>query len=385
MTLPTIAIPSIAEIHRAGIAKLTDHRCQPVNPSLHASSLYLYLYVKGTNSKGSTEMMWFGIPLFDNRYPFPGEAGIQDGGKDDASGLFIYNVPSRGFTNMSFTKNGTPFGSEDNDWMNIDIDLIPTIKRALVLANQKGFMQGVTMDTLFVDGMNLGWEMPGTYDAEMKIKNLSLKSYVGTDYDSNSGIFNFLVSEMEEKENLVADSNLSLTVPKDILEIDDFTNSLLTIQAKKRASAAGVSIPNSKVSAVYDMNLVVNGNPYNYTFDKPTELVYKADKGDISSLKFYTVNADGSGKLIDGQYNKEENTFRFVLDKSAAFAVVDSNAIVDDKDNEQDDKEEDTDKKPNDNGGNPETGDTAALPLTLGMFGVALGALYLKKRKKQQG
>ena len=114
-------------------------------------------------------------------------------------------------------------------------------------------------------------------------------------------------------------------------------------------------------------------------------MVYKADKGDISSLKFYTVNADGSGKLIDGQYNKEENTFRFVLDKSAAFAVVDGNAIVDDKDNEQDDKEEDTDKKPNDNGGNPETGDTAALPLTLGMFSVALGALYLKKRKKQQG
>lgn len=117
------------------------------------------------------------------------------------------------------------------------------------------------MDTLFVDGMNLGWEMPGTYDAEMKIKNLSLKSYVGTDYSSNSGIFNFLVSEMEEKENLAADSNLSLTVPNDVLEIDDFTNSLLTIQAKKRASAAGVSIPNSKVSAVYDMNLVVKRQP----------------------------------------------------------------------------------------------------------------------------
>lgn len=330
-------------------------------------------------------MMWFGIPLFDNRYPFPGEAGIQDGGKDDASGLFIYNVPSRGFTNMSFTQNGTPVGSEDNDWMNIDIDLIPTIKRALVLANQKGFMQGVTMDTLFVDGMNLGWEMPGTYDAEMKIKNLSLKSYVGTDYSSNSGIFNFLVSEMEEKENLAADSNLSLTVPNDVLEIDDFTNSLLTIQAKKRASVAGVSIPNSKVSAVYDMNLVVNGNPYNYAFDKPTELVYNAGEGDISSLKFYTVNADGSGKLIDGQYNKEENTFRFVLDKSASFAVVDSNAIVDDKDDEQDDKKDDTVKKPDGNDGNPETGDTAALPLTLGMFGIALGALYLKKRKKQQG
>ena len=74
-----------------------------------------------------------------------------------------------------------------------------------------------------------------------------------------------------------------------------------------------------------------------------------------------------------------------MLDKSAAFAIVDTNAIVDDKDNEQDNQKEDTDKKPNDNDGNPETSDTAALPFTLGMFGVALGALCLKKRKKQQG
>ena len=73
------------------------------------------------------------------------------------------------------------------------------------------------------------------------------------------------------------------------------------------------------------------------------------------------------------------------MDKSASFAVVDSNAIVDDKDDEQDDKKDDTVKKPDGNDGNPETGDTAALPLTLGMFGVALGALYLKKRNKQQG
>ena len=51
----------------------------------------------------------------------------------------------------------------------------------------------------------------------------------------------------------------------------------------------------------------------------------------------------------------------------------------------EDDKKDDTVKKPDGNDGNPETGDTAALPLTLGMFGIALGALYLKKRKKQQG
>lgn len=105
-------------------------------------------------------------------------------------------------------------------------------------------------------------------------------------------------------------------------------------------------------------------------------------EGDISSLKFYTVNADGSGKLIDGQYNKEENTFRFVLDKSAAFAVVDSNAIVDDKDDEQDDKKDDTVKKPDGNDGNPETGDTAALPAHSGYVRYCFGCSLFKKAEK---
>jgi len=61
------------------------------NSGLHAASDVIYLCVKGINEQGRTEMTWFGLPLFDNRYPFPGETGMQDGGKDDASGLF--NLP----------------------------------------------------------------------------------------------------------------------------------------------------------------------------------------------------------------------------------------------------------------------------------------------------
>ena len=38
-------------------------------------------------------------------------------------------------------------------------------------------MQGVTMDTVYIDGINLGWEMPGTYDGKMEIRNLSLRAF----------------------------------------------------------------------------------------------------------------------------------------------------------------------------------------------------------------
>ena len=151
------------------------------NSALHAASVYLYLYVKGTNDKGKIEMMWFGIPLFDNRNAFPAEYSATDGGKSDASGLYIYNIPAKAVTSTSFFRENKPFGSIDNPWMNIDMDVLPYIQRALYLANNNNQMKGVTLTTAYIDGINLGWEMPGTYDAEMCFKELSLKSYVGTE------------------------------------------------------------------------------------------------------------------------------------------------------------------------------------------------------------
>lgn len=162
--------------------KLTEFKdCMPgyKDRGRHAAQFLMYLYIKGINASGNTEMMWFGLPLFDNRYEYPGEYASPDSGKDDASGLFVYNIPAKGFMHDSFFEQAVPVGSDQNEWINIDIDLIPYIERAKTLAQQNGFLQGMELDTMYVDGVNLGWEMPGTYDAEMVVKNLSLKSYVG--------------------------------------------------------------------------------------------------------------------------------------------------------------------------------------------------------------
>lgn len=156
-----------------------DRMGNTANQENHAAMFFAYLYVTGTNNKGVSERIWFGFPLFDNRYAFSDEYGKKDGGKDDASDFFIYNIPSRAFTNTTFhNAEGVPVGSVDNPWMNIDIDVMPHIQRALEAAQSKGFMQGVKMEDLYINGMNMGWEHPGTYDTEMVIKDLSLKSYV---------------------------------------------------------------------------------------------------------------------------------------------------------------------------------------------------------------
>ena len=146
---------------------------------IHGALFYSYLYVTGTNNRGESERIWFGLPLFDNRYAFSGEYGKKDGDKDDASDFFIYNIPSRAFTETTFhNAEGIPVGSVDNPWMNIDFDVLPHTQKALVAAQSQGFMQGVKMEDLYINGMTMGWEHPGTYDAEMVVKDLSLKAYV---------------------------------------------------------------------------------------------------------------------------------------------------------------------------------------------------------------
>lgn len=351
------------------LTKFEDHMDGQANSGLHAASMYIYLYVKGINEQGRTEMTWFGLPLFDNRYPFPGETGMQDGGKDDASGLFIYLTPSQAFTNTSFTdETGTPVGSEDNAWMDIDIDLKPFIERALALANEKGFMKGVTMDTVYLDGMNLGWEMPGTYDAEMLIKNLSLKAYVDEEYENTTAFHNLFVPNMQETETVVIDNQLQFQLPKDVLDVDGIETSMLTLQGKARTDTSGDHrAPAGRVTAVYDTNLLVNGMRYNYAYDKPAVMIYTLDETQAAAadkLRYYAMDDAGTLTELTGVYNTADRTVTFSLENIQNFVVVNTAAAAPDD--------------------NPETGvGTAAGALALVAAAGAAVCVCCTKRKNR--
>ncbi len=303
------------------LVKFEDHMGEAANSGLHAGSFYIYLYVKGINEQGQNEMTWFGMTFFDNRFTFTAESGSQDGGKDDASGLFIYQVASRGFTAMDFVQDGVITPSADGQWMDIDIDLLPYIERCLVLAQERGFMKGVTMDTVYVDGMNMGWEMPGTYDGKMEVKGLSLKSYVGETYEHNNGIYNLYVPHMEESEKLTVDENLSLTVSKETVIMDGIEQAMLQLQAMAN-DGTGISIDGRDVTDAYDIGLWINGNAYETRLDTGIEVVYTAASGKIEDLQFYSVNASGTAKLLEGTYDAETNTFACTLSHTATLAVT---------------------------------------------------------------
>ncbi len=61
------------------------------------------------------------------------------------------------------------------EWTTFDLDLLPAMREGFAVARGRGYLQHLDgADDYRLGGMNLGWEMPGTYDVELQIRNLRL-------------------------------------------------------------------------------------------------------------------------------------------------------------------------------------------------------------------
>lgn len=150
------------------------------DPKLHAAQFQLFLYVQNLTQgdDGFGDMLWFGIPVFDNRFPVKEETYQRDGGKADASGKFIYSLPSRACLadGEGFVRGGRLLAGRDARWAKVRVDAAPWIVYAYRLARKHGYLQTTELDDLYVSGLNVGWEMPGAYDAAMRLRGLSVKA-----------------------------------------------------------------------------------------------------------------------------------------------------------------------------------------------------------------
>jgi hypothetical protein len=137
------------------------------NPKLHTCQVTLYLLVQNLNkqSAGYGDFFWFGLPLYDYRYPVLDEYGARDGGKADATQKFILNVAS----NTLFT------GSlQDKQWVSINKDIYPQILAAFNKARQNGYLKTSAITDMSIESINVGWEVPGTFDCSLQFKGLKL-------------------------------------------------------------------------------------------------------------------------------------------------------------------------------------------------------------------
>lgn len=137
------------------------------DPGLHASQFQMFFIVKNIrpDSPDRDNYFWFGVPFFDNRYDVPPEYMAKDVGKGDATGKFIYTVDGRavGVTPM-----------KDGRWLSLDADLLPFLRSGLSEAVQRGYLKDADPHHYAVANMNLGWEIPGSFDAAAQIRDLRI-------------------------------------------------------------------------------------------------------------------------------------------------------------------------------------------------------------------
>ncbi len=137
------------------------------DPSLHAAQFQMFLVVSNINknSKDSGNYFWFGVPFYDSRYDIPPSHKAKDGGKADATGKFIYTIAGENVTSEPL---------KENRWAEIHIDLLPYIKAGIQEVVKREYLKDSNPADYAVVGMNIGWELPGTFDAAMQIRGLAL-------------------------------------------------------------------------------------------------------------------------------------------------------------------------------------------------------------------
>ncbi len=144
---------------------MTDNEYDSKKHTAH-TPFHLVLQNMNPNSEDYGAMIWFGLPVYDYRKTaLTTTHSIQ---LDVFSQKLIYNVPG----NLVWDNT-----LQDGEWHQAHVDLIPLIKQAYEVGLDIGIFTNSSMEDMRITGMNYGWEVPGTFDAAIEVKNISLKKY----------------------------------------------------------------------------------------------------------------------------------------------------------------------------------------------------------------
>ena len=148
----------------------TDHMTEAnYDPGLHAAQFQMFFIVKNVNpqARDHGDYYWFGVPFFDSRHDSPPAYMAKDGGKSDATGKFIYTVAAEA-VGVRPLKGGR--------WIAVETDLLSHVKRGLQEAVTRRYFDAGKAGDYAVVNMNLGWEIPGTFDAAIQVRDLVISS-----------------------------------------------------------------------------------------------------------------------------------------------------------------------------------------------------------------
>jgi hypothetical protein len=141
------------------------HRTDDYTPSRHAAQFFIYLTVANRNPKspGYGQYFWFGVPVYDDRSRMVPFYQAKDFGETK---MFIYTLSSEVFAKES---------TQDGKWVTFTNDLLPFMRQGLKAGWENGFMPGSReLGDYRLTGIFMGWEVPGIFDVELQVRNLSL-------------------------------------------------------------------------------------------------------------------------------------------------------------------------------------------------------------------
>jgi len=132
----------------------------------HHTAQFVWVVVLGNEnplSKNYGRIIWVVFCLFDSRYEFVPLFTEQDSALPD--GDFIYSFEGQKFID-------TPLSAKET--VNMDFDLYPHIEGILQTAQKCGFMTDTGIDDLVLKNTNMGFEITGTYDAAVTVKDIGI-------------------------------------------------------------------------------------------------------------------------------------------------------------------------------------------------------------------
>ncbi len=151
----------------AKLVRCTNLHQGDYDPRRHAAQFQIFFTLQNRNrqSIGYGDYLWFGVPLYDNRSAFSKQHKARE---FLGAGKYIYTLGGEKFLDHSL---------HEGTWGRVDRDLRPLMIEALTEAWAGGYLSdSKDIADYALGGMNMGWELPGTFDAAMEVRALSMQA-----------------------------------------------------------------------------------------------------------------------------------------------------------------------------------------------------------------
>ena len=111
--------------------------------------------------EGRPDYLWFGLPMFDNRSDSRGEGTFFDWGTQK----LIFGMDKSTYIDGPF---------EVGKSYRFSFDVLPVMRHAYDVGRAGGVLVNTNWEDLAIGSTNIGWEVPGTFDCSLTLKDLDV-------------------------------------------------------------------------------------------------------------------------------------------------------------------------------------------------------------------